>query len=198
MRSDSKELKGDGTNLGYSFGLLTEFPIGDRGTYYFSSGLLLNHIGGGFTAAFSKEVEGITTSIRSEQDLRLNYLDIPVALKLRAVNDKPLTFYGQVGMSAGFNLRARSEFTTSTTVGGTTTTVSDTDDVLDDIALMRFGMVVGAGAEYAMTGVTVFGGITFNNAFSNVLDKGAKRVVDENSKSRLFASYLEITAGVFF
>lgn len=199
MRSDSKEVKGDGTNLGYTFGLLTEFPIGDRGTYYFSSGLLLNHIGGGFSASFDQVTEGITSSIRSEQDLRLNYLEIPVTLKLRAENDNPLTFYGQLGMSASLNIRARSEFTTTTTVGGTTTTLSDEDDVLDDIALPRFGMVVGAGVEYeTSSSVTVFGGLTFNNAFSNVLDKGAKRLINENSKSRLYANYLEITAGVFF
>lgn len=198
MRSDSKELDGDGSGLGYTFGLLTEFPIDERGTYYFSSGLLLNHIGGAFSADFSQEQEGITTSVRSEQDLKLNYLEIPVTLKLRAVSDKPLTFSGQLGVSMGFNLRARSEYTTSTTVAGTTTTVSDQDNVIDDIALLRFGMVVGAIAEYEMNGVALFGGITFNNAFSNVLDKGAKRLVDENSKSRLYANYLEITAGVFF
>lgn len=198
MRSDSKELSGDGSNLGYSFGLLTEFPIGDRGTYYFSSGLLLNHIGGRFAADFSQDLEGVTTRVVSEQDVRMNYLEIPVTLKLRAVNDNPITFYGQVGMSTSLCLRARSEFTSSTTVSGTTTTISDEDDVLDDVTLFRFGMVVGAGVEYETEAVTLFGGLTFNNAFSNVLDKDAKRLVNENSKSRLFANYLEITAGVFF
>jgi hypothetical protein len=198
MRSDSKELKGEGSGLGYTFGLAADLPIGDRGNYYVSTGLFLSRMGGRFAADFSREVDGVTTAIRSEHDLRLRYLEIPVSLKLRAVNDKPLTFYGQVGMSTGFNLRARTEFTTRTAVGGTTTTVTDEDNVIDDIALLRLGLVVGAGIEYALQDITLFGGITFNNAFSNVLDKGAKRLVNENSKSRLYASYLEITTGIYF
>ncbi|MFN3874817.1 MAG: hypothetical protein ACK4L7_02755, partial [Flavobacteriales bacterium] len=64
--------------------------------------------------------------------------------------------------------------------------------------LSIFGLVVGAGAEYTLTGASLFGGLTYNNAFSNLLGKDAKRLVNENSKSKLYASYLEITAGVFF
>ncbi|MFN3874816.1 MAG: porin family protein, partial [Flavobacteriales bacterium] len=127
LRSDSKELKRDGTGLGYTFGLVSELAIDDRQAYYFSSGVLFNHIGGAFTATFSKEVDGVSTSIRSKQELRVNYLEVPMTLKLRAVNDNPLTFYGQFGASAGFKLRARSTFTTTTTVNGASTTVSDTD-----------------------------------------------------------------------
>ena len=199
MRADSKDLSSDGSRMGYSFGLLGDFALGDQGTYFFSTGVLLNNIGGKFKADFTTDVDGVSTAFTSEQDLKLRYLEIPLTMKLRTKTDGQVNFYGQVGFSAAINLRARTDFTTTSTVGGSSTTVtSEDEDVIDDIAFFKASLVVGAGAELQMSSVTLVLGATFNNAFTNALDSDAKSFVSDTKKSKLFADYLEITAAMFF
>jgi hypothetical protein len=200
MRSDSKDLESDGTKTGFSFGLLGDFRLGDAGTYFLSTGLVLNNIGGKFIADATYDIGGVSTVVRSEQDLKLRYLEIPLALKLRTKTESPMNFYALVGTSAAFNVRARADYsTTSTPNGGTATTTSlEDEDVIDNTALFKMALVVGGGLEYSLTsGPTLFGGVTYNNAFTNVLDGDANSLLPNDKKSKLFADYLEITLGVF-
>jgi hypothetical protein len=113
--------------------------------------------------------------------------------------DKPLNFYGQLGTSAAINVRARSDFETTTTILGSNTTVSDTDvDIIDDVQAFKMALVVGAGVELTLdSGPTLFGGIVYNNGLINVLQGDAKFIVNEDKKSKLFADYLEISLGVY-
>lgn len=199
MRSDSKDLASDGTRTGISFGLLGDFRLNDEGKYFFSTGILYNNIGGKFKAEGTYDLAGVTTTVKSEQDLKLRYIEIPLTLKLRTTTDKPLNFYGQLGVSAAFNVRARTDVTTTSTVGGASSSVTlEDEDVIDDVALFKSSLVVGAGAEYKLaSGSTLIGGLTFNNAFTNALDGDAKNLSANGNKSKLFADYLEITLGVF-
>lgn len=199
MRSDSKDLKSDGSRTSYSFGLIGDFRLNDEGKYFFSTGILYNNIGGKFKAEGTYDLAGVTTTVKSEQDLKLRYIEVPLTLKLRTIADKPLNFYGQLGVSAAFNIRARTDVTTTTTVGGASTTGTlEDEDVIDDVALFKSGVVVGAGAEFALaSGTTLFGGLTYNSAFTNTLDSDAKNLSSNGNKSKLFADYLEITLGVF-
>jgi hypothetical protein len=105
-----------------------------------------------------------------------------------------------VGTSAALNLRARSDYSaTSTPSGGTaTTTTLEDENVIDDVAFFKMCLVVGGGIEYSLSsGPTLFGGVTYNNAFTNALDGDAKKLLPNDNKSKLFADYLEITLGVF-
>lgn len=199
MRSDSKDLQNAGNRLNYTFGLVSDFKLNEAGNYYFSTGILYNNIGGTFKADGTYDLNGTSTTVRSEQELKLRYIEVPLTLKLRATSDKPLSFYGQLGFSTAFNIRARTDATTTLTVGGTTTTNSlEDENVIDDIALFKASLVVGAGLEFALpSGTTLFGGLTYNNAFTNALDGDAKNLNATGKKSALFADYLEITLGIF-
>lgn len=199
MRSDSKDLTSDGNRTGISYGLLGDFKLNDAATYYFSTGVLLNSIGGKFKADATYEIGGVSTEVKSEQELKLRYIELPLALKLRTKTSGTFNFYGQFGVSTAFNIRARTDATTTSTANGTTTTTSvDDEDVISDIALFKMALVVGAGMEYSLSsGPTLFGGLTYNNAFTNALDGDAKKLLPNDKKSKLFADYLEITLGVF-
>jgi hypothetical protein len=199
MRSDSKDLASDGNRTSYSFGLVADFRLNDAGKYFFSTGVNYNNIGGKFKAEGTYDLAGVTTTVKSEQDLKLRYIEVPLTLKLRTTTDKPLNFYGQIGVSAAFNIRARTDVTTTSTVGGVSSSASlEDEDVIDDIALFKSGLVVGAGAEFELaSGTTLFGGLTFNSAFTNALDSDAKNLSSNGNKSKLFADYLEITLGIF-
>lgn len=191
LRPDSKGLESDGNSVGYSFGVVVDVPFGAAGTYAFHTGLGMMNLGGKLKASYTEN----NLDINSTQDTKLRYIDVPLCLKLRTRTEAPMDFYGLLGTSAAFNIRARSDF--STTVGGTTT--SDTDvDIIEDVALFKMGLVVGAGVEYKIgSGATIFGGITYNNAFTNVLQGDSKFLINPDKKSKLYADYLELTVGVF-
>ncbi|MCB0782324.1 MAG: PorT family protein, partial [Flavobacteriales bacterium] len=181
LRPDTKGLESDGNNTGLSFGIVVDFPFGSNGQYAFHTGVLLNYIGGPLKATF-----GTDTTVVSVQDTKLRYLEIPLCLKLRTRMDKPMNFYGQLGTSAAINVRARSDFETTTTILGSNTTVSDTDvDIIDDVQAFKLALVVGAGVEYTLaSGPTLFGGIVYNNGLMNVLQGDAKFIVNEDKKSK--------------
>ncbi|HOP43681.1 MAG TPA: porin family protein [Flavobacteriales bacterium] len=195
LRPDTKGLESDGNNTGLSFGIVVDFPFGDNGQYAFHTGALLNYIGGPLKADYSTD----TSTVVSTQDTKLRYVEIPLCLKLRTRMDQPLNFYGQLGVSAAINVRARSDFETTTTILGNNVTASDTDvDIIDDVQAFKLALVAGAGVELTLdSGPTLFGGIVYNNGLMNVLQGDAKYIVNEDKKSKLFADYLEISLGVY-
>ncbi|MEO7081241.1 MAG: porin family protein, partial [Flavobacteriales bacterium] len=103
VRSDTKSVEGDGSVLGYSFGLMAEFPFGTNGNYRFATGLFLNNVGGKVKYSGADTV-GITTST-----VRLRYIDLPVTMKLMTNEIGYMRYYGQLGIDVGVNLRAKSD-----------------------------------------------------------------------------------------
>ncbi len=196
LRPDSKGLDSDGNKTGASFGIVVDLPFGANGTYAFHSGVLLNYIGGKVKSDYTTD----STSVSSTQDINLRYIEIPLCLKLKTAMDAPMNFYGLLGTSAAINIRARSDASTTFTTSGTTTTILlEDEDIISDVASFKMALVVGAGLEYELSsGTTLFGGITYNNAFTNVLNKNTKNIIDEDKNSKLYADYLELSLGVFF
>lgn len=74
-----------------------------------------------------------------EGELELDYLEIPVLVRLSSDRSMPTSFHVFAGPSVGFRLRAhaKSEF------GGE----SEDEDISDDIERLDFGLAVGAGLE---------------------------------------------------
>lgn len=197
LRSDTKGIDGDGNVIGYTFGLLTEFPVGQNGNYRFATGVFLNNIGGKTKSSFSSTDAGVTTSSTSTSTTNLRYVEVPLTIKMMTSEIGLIRYYGQLGVSTALNVRAKSDYETSTTVGGTTTTFSDTKvDVQDDINAFKASLVVGAGLEYNLSGSTsLLAGITYNNAFTTANTNDGVSGFDD---AKIYADYLELTLGVFF
>jgi opacity protein-like surface antigen len=197
LRSDSKGIDGDGSVVGYTFGLLTEFPVGQNGNYRFATGVFLNNIGGKTKSSFSSTDAGVTSSFTTSSTTNLRYVELPLTIKMMTSEIGLIRYYGQLGVSTALNVRAKSDYETTTTVGGTSTTVSDTKlDVQDDINAFKASLVVGAGLEYNLSGSTsLLAGITYNNAFTTANTKDGVTGIDN---AKVYADYLELTLGVFF
>jgi len=202
LRPDSKGIESDGTRLGYSFGLLTEFPVGQNGNYRFATGLFLYNQGGGYTVDFTytdapANPEKTTTL---ENTVKLRYVELPLTMKLMTSEIGYIRYYGQIGFSAAFNIRAKADYEVSVydeltnlwTVGFTT--VED-EDIKDDINVFKAGLIIGGGLEYNFAGTTsVLAGITYNNSFTNILND----VEFNGKKAKVYSDYIELTLGVFF
>lgn len=202
-RSDTKGLESDGTRLGYSVGLLAEFPIGVTGNYRFATGIYLTNIGGKttYTSEFpivdsTGTVVGSTTAINN-QTMNLRFLELPLTIKMMTNEIGYIRYYGQLGIMAGANMRARADQETIFTTNGVVSTQSDTEiDIQDEVRAIRAALVIGAGMEYNFSGQTaLLVGFTYNSSIINVLEKDA---LDGLNDAKLLADYLELTLGVFF
>ncbi len=195
-RSDTKGLQSEGSTLGYSVGLLAEFPLGPTGNYRFSTGLFLTTIGGK-SSHVALNTDTFNLAVTNEYSLR--FVELPLTIKMMTNEIGYLRYYGQIGLNAGINVRARQDYEQITTTNGVVRTESDTDiDIKENIRAIRGALVIGGGVEYTFSGqTTALFGITYNNSIVNLLEKEALTVPGAE-RPKLFADYLELTLGVFF
>lgn len=194
LRSDTKGIDGDGSVLGYTFGLLTEFPVGQTGNYRFATGVFLNNVGG---KTVSKYPLTDSSSVVNSSTIHLRYIEVPLSIKMMTNEIGLIRYYGQIGVSLASNVRAKQDYELTTTVNGTSTTASDTKiDIKNDIDVFKAALVVGGGLEYNISGNTaLLVGLTYNNAFTTANKKDG---VEGFSDAKIYADYFELTLGVFF
>lgn len=196
IKPDSKELKANGAGFGYSFGLMTEFPIGTAGSYRFATGLFLNNVVGKWKQEFSyvDAINGPTKMRDLETKVKLQYVELPLTLKLMTNEIGYMRYYAQIGAGNAFNVKAKADnVVPKYDVSGVYVTdfeEQSDEDIQSDIALYKASLIVGAGMEYNFSGNTsLVAGVTYNNGFTNILDV-------DGLKAK--AHYLELTVGVFF
>lgn len=182
-----KPFKADGTRIGYTFGLMADFMLGTNQNYAFSTGLYLNNVGGKFKQDLSAPVSGTVGS-----EVKLQYVEVPVTIKLLTNEIGYIRYFGQLGFGAAFNIAAKA---TTTVPNGSGLTPLDNEDFKDNIALFKASLVVGAGLEYNFSGSTsLLVGVNYNNGFTNIL----KDVDVGDKKGKAKQHYLELNLGVFF
>lgn len=201
--SETKELKANGSGFGYTFGLLTEFPIGATGNYRFATGINLNNISAKWKQDFEYyDAPGQTTKKTKEltTDAALQYLEIPLTVKLMTNEIGYMRYFAQVGFGAAFNIRAKADMLLPVYYDNAPTIVEtfeelEKENISEDINIFKASLIVGGGLEYNFSGNTsLLAGITYNNGFTNIANFDA---VPEK-KADLRAHYLELTIGLFF
>jgi len=194
-KPDSPGFDGAGNIIGYSFGLLADLKVGEKDNYAFATGLLLTNTGGKYAYPYTYTATDSTLRTSEvESQLKLRYIEIPLALKLKTNEIGYLTYFGQLGMSIGFNIRAKADIETID-ASGTKSTLEDVD-MGDEVNLFRSALIAGVGIEYNISGDTyIMAGFTYNGGFTNTLD-GVK---DEQGKDvKVLQNYVELNLGVFF
>jgi hypothetical protein len=184
MRPETSGYANDGVRLGLSYGFIGDVRLGEF--YAFSTGLNINMIGGKL-----KYPEQITPIEQAElsRNYSLQYLEIPLTIKMQTQEIGYLTYYGRFGFGAGVNIRSKAKDSYNNVT-------IEQEDIKGDTRLLRGSLIVGLGVEYSLGGRTALvGGLTFNNGFTNVL-KGTNTVLDR--KPSAINNYLELTFGVMF
>ncbi|MFS8618056.1 MAG: porin family protein, partial [Solitalea sp.] len=164
----------------FSYGLVGDFYISDR--YAFSTGLEITSLGGK-----TREVTGSSDTELSEY--RLQYVEIPLTLRLQTDKRGAWVYYGLFGLETGLNVKARADRTIlDASDPGLKTDLSKLD-VKDEITALRLGLAIGGGAIYDLSGSTrLFGGLTFNNGFTDIYQGNRKGTT----------SYISLDVGLFF
>ncbi|MBK8498799.1 MAG: hypothetical protein IPL52_08280 [Flavobacteriales bacterium] len=66
VQSETKGIDGNGAGFGYTFGLLTEFPIGTSGNYRFATGLFLNNLTGKWKSNFTYQATPMRAPVKTK------------------------------------------------------------------------------------------------------------------------------------
>ncbi len=194
LKSDTKGYESNGSKFGFTYGIIADFNFASK--YAFGTGIDISYRGGKFKTIdeFKTVFFNEDSIISTNSSYTMQYIEIPVTLKLKTNEIGSLTYFIQVGVSPGINISAKKSFesSTQTTVGGVIQSTSSPEDDIEnnkEINNFNFSMVIGGGAEYNISGETILiGGLQFNNGFLDAFDGSPK--VNTN--------YLALTLGVLF
>lgn len=140
--------------IGYSYGLVADIGIGYSRNYYFSTGLQINTLNHRWS-----DQDDIS------KDTKLQYAEVPLAIKLKTDGNHLGKFYGLFGFTAGIKVSSKEKLANASNYDKST-----------GADLLRLGLAIGAGAEWRVGYRHAFmTGITFNNGFTRALKNGSPK-----------------------
>jgi len=165
--SEPAAFKSKGLRTGFTYGVLGDFAFSNN--YYFSTGLGVTTI--------NANTEFPASSSNTDVVYKMQYLQVPLTLKLKSNDIENKKFYGQFGLDANVKIGAKA------TIGG------QSSDIAKEVNVFRLGLIIGGGAEWKVAqNVSLLTGLSYNNGFTDVFDGDVK------SKN----SYVSLNLGVFF
>lgn len=195
LKPDNNNITADGTTLNFGYGISIDRMFTDN--YAFASGLQIFNAGGKlnyFREEIATDKSDRNKTYNSVAEVKrvykLKYLEIPLTLRLRTNEIGYITYWVQVGVGLGFNIKARATDEIDhkkidvATAGNPSDWQDTADRVIDnvggeaienvningDVKFFRTSLIAGGGIEYNLSGdVSLVAGVIFNNAFSNVL-----------------------------
>lgn len=177
FKIDGENFQNEGSRAGFQYGLLFDQTIGSVERYAFSTGLIINITGGHYSYSDTTNiVDSISVISERAKDVvaKVQYIEVPLTIKLRTNEVNYMTYYGQFGVTPGVNIKARGEYTSDPDPLGENTTdmnlkdKGNPDDLLYN--LFNVSLTLGAGMEYSMSENTaIVAGVFFQNGFSGVI-----------------------------
>lgn len=173
LKSETKSIDSDGSRLGFAYGLMADYHFSKN--YALASGVEVSYRGGKYKA----EEGGIT----AKSSITLQYIEVPVTMKLKTNEIGYITYFGKFGFAPGINIKAKADYD----ING----VKDEDvGIKSDINSFNLSFLAGIGAQYSLGGKTaVLAGITFNNGFLDV---------DKTDGFKATSSFLALDLGIMF
>lgn len=177
--------KGNGLSLGFSYGLMGDFNFAEN--YSFATGITITTINGKTTEInampYHQSASG-SNPVAYDLKYKMQYIEVPLTVKLKTAKIGDLRWYGQFGLSNDFRIGAKQDADLSGT------SIASDKNVKDWTNFYRAGLIIGGGAEFDLDGKTsLMMGLTLNNGFTNVISYGDNSVRNH---------YVGVSLGVFF
>jgi len=185
MKSDLNSVDSDGSKLGVNIGLNVDKFFAQN--YAIMTGISIDNTGGNLKYDNAKTIE---TGNGNEElpagstiNYKLQYINIPLGLKLKTNEIGYWTFFTHLGLNGGINIKAVAE-------------VDDyeleNENISKSIRTFDLGYFIGAGAEYSIGGnAAVVVGLTYKNGFIDITN-------DSDAISKVTLSNLAIRIGILF
>ncbi len=185
---DHELVESEGVRFSLNYGALVDIVLGNNERYAVATGLTIN-MGGGKLKGQHPEFPDLSSVLTS----KVQYLEIPIGLKLRSNETASnLTFYGNLGLINGINIRSRadyifdgevdSELELPLSLTGKNVKLKNIPfypEGIKKVNIYQLGLHFEAGTEFRVSDNTsIVGGLFFRNGFSNVLkDSDNERIV---------------------
>ncbi|MEK0421159.1 MAG: hypothetical protein RLZZ161_1010 [Bacteroidota bacterium] len=204
-------MENNGMGLGFSYGLAGDINIAKNPNYWLSTEFLVTSCP---SKVNSKDTlwsdKNGKSFLNTGFTYNLQYIQVPIALKLKTNEIGNFRYWGQFGFAPAFLMQQKLKTASTPSVYGNGTQSHnpnlDANDrydfkgtagdytgngvYRDDVRKLRASLIIGAGIETKISGKTVFSaGLRFDNAFSDVF-------TDDNVDGR--NNFLGIQLGVFF
>jgi hypothetical protein len=179
MKPDVNDVSSKGSVMGFNIGLVADRFFARN--YAFTTGISIHHSGGSLfyepATILHLNRGSVDLLPKTKVDFKLQYLDIPLGIKLFTNKIGYNTFYGQLGLNAMINIKA----TGSATSGGVAN-----DNIGKEIGFFDFSYHIGAGVERNLGGNTrIVVGLMFMNGFTDITSRAADKVILNNIIIRL-------------
>jgi len=161
-----------GSKVGYCWGLVAEYYFAPN--YGISTGFNIDQEGGKIVTGYTASVDPTqpNTVLNTSFDYKLQFLEIPFALKLRSdeLGKNGIRVFGQIGLTAAINISKKATYSVDyTDQSGNEKNVSADNQILKgalSVPPILLQLNVGAGIEYPITEKMYFyTGLFFNNGF---------------------------------
>lgn len=170
---DKKILEGAGGKAKIGFGLIAEFKLAQN--YSFATGVEFPSFSGGNLKIVSDSITYLSnkdTFNLKTREYNLQYVELPVTLKLKTNEIGYFTYFGQVGAQIGVRTKATAVDEGSfTSANSTNSTIKDVD-ISKEVFLLKAALTIGGGAEYNLSGNTsILFGVNYMYGITNALKK---------------------------
>ena len=160
--SDTQESQNSGIRAGLNIGLGIDHYF--RPNYALSTGIFLTTAGGNMVysdTVLLRFKNSRTELVPGDKAIyRLNYLTIPVGIKLRTHQIGYLRFYSNIGLDTRVAISRRINIPAQEIKG---------ESVTDELSLFNIGYHIHAGIEYSLGGSAAFiFGLGYENSFFDV------------------------------
>lgn len=191
FKSNSDAIEYNGPMIGFSWGALFEFPLKDIFSYV-----------GGFNIHFAGgkiNYTGLNQSIPViiNEQYTMKYLEFPVIFKIRTHELNGILYYGQIGLGTSFRLNSRVARTFKRLPSSSVPSTFEREELNSDnlTSFIRESLIIGIGAQYSLqNNLKLFGGLNFNNGFTDVLKKGPYSTIDP----KVISNFVEFNVGLYF
>jgi len=185
MKSSNTSIVNEQGRAGIKYGLEADILLFGIPRYCLNTGLFItNH---SFKAKYNLEnpisLNDLSLATPVSIQYKLNYIEIPLNIKLRSDQFYRLTYWGQFGITNLINISATATSSDSKLDGS---------NVSESIGLYNMGMLMGGGVEYDVGGNTALNfGIQYTNYFID-----ATTIRNLNEKTTI--NTLRLVIGVMF
>ncbi len=192
MSTTDKDVIRNGVNLGTKLGLMGEINFSENYAittglgFAFNAGGRLRYVKGGNILSNST-----IDSLRMLPDgaqirYHIQYVEIPIGLKMRTQEFGYLRYYGEVPLTLGFRGKGRGD------IVATNITLED-EDIHKDVVPISISWGFGGGVEYNLSqSTTLVGGLAYQRSFVDITRNGGT----EKSKANMGTIVLKF--GILF
>lgn len=181
MTPDLKDVSSEGSKLGVNIGLNVDNFFAPN--YAFMTGISIDNTGG-FLKYNLDEKKPIETNggidsipIGSTLEYKLQYITVPLGLKLKTNEIGYFTFFTHLGVNAGVNIKA---------TGDIDNYELENENISDEIKLFNLAYYIGAGVEYSIGGNSaIVLGLTYSNGFIDITTDSNNKVTCSNVAIRI-------------